>query len=317
MSFEVFIKFFIIGVFILSIAVAGILIIATSIYDIGIINLQRKIRRHPKARYLRDRPVVSVVVYAGKQHAATVGQTLTSIAASSYRKLEVIVIDPGKYARDVVAAMRKQHPKLRLIHTASEKQFRRYVSAELVLHIDGNVALAKSGIKDAQQFMAADARLNSIKVSSRPLAFPSFRNVINRFQWLNLQPYNKLRCMLKTNPDKFMVILGVLQCIAITYLLYLAVYLKTPQFYLLSWGLACGWLVLQLLLNDTLSRVDALRLSVYIPLMYNIFYVMGMVQLITFASKRVFYVIATVSKIVFRNLLNTNLLRRRVQPRQV
>lgn len=280
MWFDTFSKFFVVVVFGLSLTTAGIILVTNAIYELRLIKLQRKILRHPYSRQLSKLEPLSVVVHIERRHLSLTHQALFSIAQSASSHTKIIVIDPAKYARSEVVALRKRFRRLEVIYLNSDKWIGRYTQTALLVKLDSNVILPKSSLKNAQQLLAVSEGLSCINIASQPLVQPKLSNLIDRFLWLNRQPYNKLSCLLQINPDRLMAILWTIQNMAMTYLLYLALYFKTPQFYLLGWSLATGWLVLLIILSDSQSITDKLRLLFYAPLMYNLFYVLAIARLL-------------------------------------
>lgn len=279
-NFEAVLKIFVIVVMGLSLFVAAIVQFGASLYDLSSVRLRRRLQSSRASQYRRQRPLITVIVYVAEAHNATIYETLMSIVQGSYRKLEIVVVDPLACSRVSVASIRTRYPATKIVHTTSEHNTVRYVHGDLTLRIDGNVLLTRTALKDAQQLLAIPGHATKAYVATHPSLDSSVRSIVQRFRWLYQQPYSKLCCLLNINPDIYMAVLRMLQCVAVSYLLYVAIYLKSPQLYLLVWAITCGWFSLLLVLNETLGLATSLRQLAYVPLMYNILYITDTFQIL-------------------------------------
>jgi cellulose synthase/poly-beta-1,6-N-acetylglucosamine synthase-like glycosyltransferase len=116
-------------------------------YDAAEIHRQRRVLRSPNARRYRPRPLISVIITAHNAE-TTVGRCLQTLAASNYRKLEIIVIDQASTdaTRTVAKACMRRYPsrRFRLVNRqlsddrrpALEHAVQRYARGEILLFLD-------------------------------------------------------------------------------------------------------------------------------------------------------------------------------------
>jgi len=122
-------------------------LVGSSVYDIQAIRRQRRMAAHPYARQYRARPLVSVVITAHNNQ-TTIEACLQALLSSSYRKLEVIVIDNAStdQTRRLVRRFADQHAhrSLRLVARRSESvspgvlkaNVKRYARGEYILSLE-------------------------------------------------------------------------------------------------------------------------------------------------------------------------------------
>jgi hypothetical protein len=135
-----------------------------NIYDVRAVKQQRQLSLHPYARQYRQRPLVSVVIETHDAETC-IEQCLQHLQASTYRKLEIIVIDNASSdaTRRLVRQFMTAHPKrpMRLVTRRSADggravvaaNVKKYAQGELVLWLGAGSLVKKSAIgKAVQQF---------------------------------------------------------------------------------------------------------------------------------------------------------------------
>lgn len=134
-------------------------LIRANLYDVRQIKWRRKILAHPNARHLRGRPLISVIVFSDNDE-ATIVACLKSLLASSYRKLEVIIVDnaSGDGTKKLVREFIKDNPKksLRLVakRQAGARDWalagaNKWINGELVMVLDASSLVDKQALKNS------------------------------------------------------------------------------------------------------------------------------------------------------------------------
>lgn len=132
-------------------------LLLSNIYDVKQSGLRRRRAKHPHARHLRQRPLVSVIVYA-HNNSQSVEECLSSLATSSYKKLEIIVVSnvSSDDTNSLVRKFSKNNPKLpiRLIakkkfdsRESAIKQAAAYTKGNHILILDAYSYVEKGAIK--------------------------------------------------------------------------------------------------------------------------------------------------------------------------
>lgn len=139
---------------------AGLItIVKSNIYDIRQAKLRRLQKIHPHARQLRQRPLVSLVVYADNDE-ANIAACLDSLISNSYKKTELIVVDnaSGDNTAKIIRQHLKRHPKqnIRLVAKRSAGsrsqaiiQASKYATGEILAVLDANTIVDKQALKSA------------------------------------------------------------------------------------------------------------------------------------------------------------------------
>lgn len=139
-------------------------VIGSNLYVIRQTKRLRRIQAHPHSRSLRQRPLVSVVVYAHNEE-ATIWNCLESLRCGGYRKLEIIVVEYAsrdatrRVVRDYIAA----HPKsaLRLVvKRVLPRSWRmmsptRHIHGELIVYLNARQLADRAMVKRAVRHFAA------------------------------------------------------------------------------------------------------------------------------------------------------------------
>jgi glycosyltransferase involved in cell wall biosynthesis len=152
-------------------------LLRSNIYDLKQAKLHRDRDRHPYARHLRRRPPVSAIVYARNDTAYMV-DCLTSLSASTYKKLEIIVVDNA--STDSTAKLVRQFAKtaktpLRLVAKRTDSsrstaitQAAKYAHGEITLVLDANCSLDKQTLKQTVlHFLQTDTEAVTLNTQSQ------------------------------------------------------------------------------------------------------------------------------------------------------
>jgi glycosyltransferase involved in cell wall biosynthesis len=185
--------------------IAGILL-----YDAQSMRMIRTYKKHPHARNYLTRPLISVVVSAYND-ADSIMYTLNSVLKSSYRKVEMLVVDLGSedYTKAVVKGYIEQHPKrsIRLItqkereggKRALKRAVKHYGSGELVLGIPAGGYVDPYALKNAVLHFAHDEAMDALNVN---------RYIESRASVVGL--FERYFAILSQRSDKFLSATGLL-----------------------------------------------------------------------------------------------------------
>ncbi len=165
-----------------TVIIGGILAVLTvggsNIYDLRHIKLRRQFSRHPHARHYRQRPLISLIIPT-RNDALLIKQTLESIAGSTYRKLEIIVVDSN--SQDTTATVVRQfiadHPK-RMIRLSAKRRpvpaiqavadvYRAHAAGELVIWLQPGQLLDREALANAVRHFNSEPDLDGLVCSSR------------------------------------------------------------------------------------------------------------------------------------------------------
>jgi len=185
--------------------IAGILL-----YDAQSVRMIRTYKKHPHALKYRARPLISAVVSAYND-ADSIMYTLNSVLTSSYRNVEMLVVDLGSedYTKAVVKGYIEQHPKrsIRLItqkeHEGGKRALKRavkhYGSGELVLEIPAGGYVDPNAMRNAVLHFAHDAAMDALNVN---------RYIESRASVIGL--FERYFAILSQRSDKFLSATGLL-----------------------------------------------------------------------------------------------------------
>lgn len=135
-------------------------IIGAAWYDLREAQKQRQLRKHPHARRYRQRPLVSIIVSTHDDE-RVIERCLASLAASSYRKVEIIIVDHASNdaTKDIVKKYTAGHPKknIRLVarrsaageRSALARVYQRHGAGQLVMELRCTDMLDKSALSNA------------------------------------------------------------------------------------------------------------------------------------------------------------------------
>jgi len=168
-------------------AVVGVVLALTNIlgswaYDIKELEKQKKQKQHPFSRAYRQRPLISVIIPA-RNNAATMQLCLESMYQSSYRKIEIIVIDNVSHdaTRKIVHSFILNHPKFAVRLVAKRKStnrlenirtaYQKYAHGKIVMVLSPESILDKQALKNAVKHFNSD--------SSTRILVPHLRTAID------------------------------------------------------------------------------------------------------------------------------------------
>lgn len=185
-------------------------IAGTLLYDARNIQCLREYKKHPYTRKYRARPLITVVVSAYND-ADSIMYTLNSVLKSTYRKVEMLVVDLGSedYTKAVVKGYIEQHPK-RLIRLITQKEqeggkralkraVRHYGSGELVFGIPAGGYVDPEALKNAVRHFAHNAAIDALNVNRY---IESQASVVGLFE--------RYFAILSQRSDKFLSVTGLL-----------------------------------------------------------------------------------------------------------
>jgi cellulose synthase/poly-beta-1,6-N-acetylglucosamine synthase-like glycosyltransferase len=170
-------------------------IIGANIYDAREINKRRDFRRHLGARRYRRRPLISVLISTHNEE-TTIEQCLDSLLTSSYRKLEIIVVDAASQdqTRQLVRKYIAAHPKpsIRLVARRSpvnsrpdmHAAYKKYGHGELVMLCDANSLTDKQALTNAVRHFNAEPKLGSLGFNHRIQAAFNTAGLFQKYEHL-------------------------------------------------------------------------------------------------------------------------------------
>lgn len=204
----------IVPMMILAAIAGGILTIAhivgVFLYDARSLRHKRAYERHPYALKFRTRPLITVLISAYND-ADSIMYTLNSILKSSYRNVEMLVVDLGSedYTKAVVKGYIEQHPKqaIRLIMHREGEGIRRaltravkhYSGGELVLSIPAGGYIDRDALHCAVHRFADDESIDVLNVNRY---IESHASIIGLFE--------RYYALLAQRTDKFLSMAGLL-----------------------------------------------------------------------------------------------------------
>lgn len=178
-------------------------IIGASVYEVTQTKQRLQQKLHPYVRRYRLRPLVSVIVFAHSRTPVIEG-CLDSVLQSSYRKLEIIVVDIDSCdtTRQLVRQYATGHPKKSIRLYAKRRQtsqldaltyaYKKYVNGELVVLLDTSHRVSKHALSQAAVHFQVDPRLGVLN--------PHF-TVRARYSTVGL--FQKFEQLLKYRSKKF------------------------------------------------------------------------------------------------------------------
>lgn len=138
------------------VSLALFIIGGVTIYDVRDIRTKQLFKRHPFARRYRNRPVITVLVIAS-QETESVRQCLESLRASSYRRLEIIIVATSINSRlkRLASTQSTRVRPVRLFKSIRSKQaaisaaYRRYGHGDIVILLEAADILDPTAISRA------------------------------------------------------------------------------------------------------------------------------------------------------------------------
>ncbi len=153
-------------------------VIGASVYDLREVKKQRRFKLHPHAQQHRQRPLVSIIVTTHND-AGTIERCLRSLTSSSYRKLEILIIDSASQddTKQRIKEFQLAHPKksIRLVARRSAKtelgiitaNLKKYTQGDLILQLDAANILNKQAISTAVKHFNMEPNVDSLTYNRR------------------------------------------------------------------------------------------------------------------------------------------------------
>ncbi len=154
--------------------------IGANVYDMRAIKLQRQISLHPHARKYRHRPLLSIIIPTHND-AAAIGDCLNSLLQSSYRKLEIIVVDSASQdgTKKIVKQWIQEQPK-RAIRLSAKRTAAgglaaletayKHATGELVMVLDPTSQLQPGALANAARHFNTQPTIDVLRlhIKTRP-----------------------------------------------------------------------------------------------------------------------------------------------------
>ncbi len=328
-------------------------ITGANIYDFKTTKERKASLRHPYARKLRRRPVLSVIILS-RNNSAEIQACLLSVLRSNYRKIQIIIVDRASTdgTQGIVKQMIVKYPSrgIKLIakrlnsnEAQSIKQARRYASGDITFTISANNTVEKTTLRNLSYHFITNPRLEHIyarlviqsdpsltglgqKMAQntanwlqktafracdyRPLLQASrvgknsahrskyytdvvvFQSSVSHFRRLWIKEYNRLlnrkRNTQRTQPlfpknshtlfRKSVYLVILVQAFLIPYLVYIAVSFDNPLYLFLAWSVF-SVLAAVMIWSEEETFLTKLRASLYIPMLYCLFWFYCTLQL--------------------------------------
>lgn len=189
--------------------------VASVVYDIRHSAAERQRAAHPHARQFRPRPLITILVSA-HNHEAQITNCLNSIISSSYKKLEVIIVDGNSSdkTRQLVTKFIKDNPKqsLRLVRSRSDaislaqlvRHYKTHGHGELVLALSADDRLRKDSLQQANHQFNAQPTVSAVELALILRSSASLAGLMAKYFNLQQQRANKMAVGLRSNPQGIM-----------------------------------------------------------------------------------------------------------------
>ena len=180
------VQFITIGGLSLLLTGGALTIAGASLYDATEAKRSHQLVRHPQARALRRRPLISVIIFS-ESSSLSLEDCLNSLAAGIYRKYEVIIIAKDqKMVQVAVNRFQTAHPSktVRVLSLGSKSRQKALKTArgELVMVLNRPIQLQKAALKQAANCLALEPRTNMVLIEPHLTAQPSLTNLVYRFK---------------------------------------------------------------------------------------------------------------------------------------
>lgn len=169
-------------------------LIGTSLYDLGQVKKQKMWLKHPNSKRFRHKPLISVIIPAHNEE-SVIERCLDSILKSSYRKLEIIVVDDASSdgTSSVVKQYIKDHSK-RTIKLVSKRKnagrggalnagFKTHAKGELIMALDADSTLTKHALRNTVRHFAMED-ITALAANVRIMDYPSIIGLLQQFEYL-------------------------------------------------------------------------------------------------------------------------------------
>lgn len=167
------------------------LIIGTAVYDWRVLGWQKQRRRHPSAKLLRKRPLVSVLVFGDD---ASLDERIESIAKNTYHNLEIIKIGttPRGRAKPKRSSLSKLYPlrtikQMSLPHARREmkgwsERLKRTVKGDIVLTLDSSASLHPRAVYELVAYFALNQQAEEVVLRSEVQRSPTLTSLVNEYE---------------------------------------------------------------------------------------------------------------------------------------
>ncbi|HEY5442811.1 MAG TPA: glycosyltransferase family 2 protein [Candidatus Saccharimonadales bacterium] len=167
-------------------------IVGASLYDLRAAKAQRERLAHPGARRYRQRPLVTVLVRAQNAE-ASLKACLESLRRSSYRKLQIIVVDNA--SSDTTVAQAKAfiaaYPKLNIRLIAKRRRapwakaalsaYKSYGQGELVMTLNADGLVDKTALRRAVDHYNQQPSTDVVIPHQRPMTVTTLGGLLQAY----------------------------------------------------------------------------------------------------------------------------------------
>jgi len=162
--------------FLFTVFMGTLMLVITSIgantYDLRAIKASKELARHPRSRKYLSRPLVSVLILSSDSD-STIEQCIRSVFKSTYRKIELIVVDTASTdaTKSIVKKMIEEFPRksLRLVSRRNAtinnpvlKNSTKHVHGELVLLLGAGNYIDKNAVRRAVTHFNHDRTITTL-----------------------------------------------------------------------------------------------------------------------------------------------------------
>ena len=177
-----------------SIALASFgLIVGSAVYDWRAIKWQKYRKRHSKTQSLRQRPLVSVVVWVNN---SIPFQSIESAAKSAYRNLEVIIISENDGRKSPISFPSRTIKQMHLPRNRNEKKtwsarLRRAIRGEIVLVINSSAQLYPRTVHELVAYFALNQRVETASLGTDVKRQQTVMSLVNEYEQAMQTSINK------------------------------------------------------------------------------------------------------------------------------
>ncbi len=185
-------------------------VVGANLYDLREVKKQQRYNRTPQARRYRRRPLISVIVLTHNDE-DKVEACLQSLLQSSYRKLEIIVVDAASQdkTKQLVKTRIAQNPKkvIRLFakhatgnnNEAIAAGYQKYGSGELIMLLNAGGVVDNHALSKAVQHFNSDNRIGVLSPAYHIIPMPSVLGLFQKYE--NMVRFRAKKLISVTNSD--------------------------------------------------------------------------------------------------------------------
>lgn len=179
----------------LGVTMAIFTLLGASIYDVLDIREDKRRQKVPYGKWSYTKPWVSILIPAYNEE-LVIEKSLASLCKSSYRNLEIIVVDDCSTdnTRRVVRQFIAEHPTRKIILLAKRKNggraaalntaFRRRATGDIIMALDADCTVDKYAVRNAVRHFVQNPKLWSVASNVRIMDHPSVIALIQQFEFL-------------------------------------------------------------------------------------------------------------------------------------